>query len=88
MLVGPPVKGDEQTLEWGKLFLLFELPLRELLSYTQLASASLCGCPAFPLLLRLPKHQSSGLGVVFKGLAYLVSSYLGSLNVVLLMAVY
>lgn len=88
MLVGPPVKGNEQTLEWGKLFLLFEFPLRDLLSYSRLASASLCGCPVFPLLLRLPKHQSSGLGAVFKGLAYPVSSYLGSLNVVLLVAVH
>lgn len=85
MLAGPPVKGNEQTLKWGKLFLLFEFALRDLLSYTQLASAS--GL-VFPLLLRLPKHQSSGLGVVFKGLAYPVSSYLGSLSIVLLMAVY
>lgn len=88
MLAGPPVKGNEQTLKWGKLFLLFEFALRDLLSYTQLASVSLWGCPVFPLLLRLPKHQSSGIGVVFKGLAYPVSSHLGSLNVVLLMAVY
>lgn len=51
MLADPPVKGNEQTLEWVKLFLVFEFPLRDLLSYTQLASASLRGCPVFPLLL-------------------------------------
>lgn len=77
MLVGAPVKGDEQTCRWGKLLLLLEVPLRDLHSYTQLSSASLCGCPAFPLHLQLSKQQSSGLGVVPKELAVLCELTLG-----------